>query len=72
MSSLNLEREWAFEKVCPVCGKRFYITPDWVYKVSVRIKSRQYAIKYQCSYSCYKVMKPQDKGGAYDVTGSEA
>ena len=57
MSNRYLSDGWAFEKICPICGKRFYITPDWVYKKSVRIRHRQYGIKYSCSYSCHNKMK---------------
>lgn len=39
---------------CPVCGKLFFPTPLWVYKLTVKGK-----LKYFCSYTCYRKIQTQ-------------
>ena len=41
-------------KTCPICGKVFYTTPDYVYKLKYRNAT---ANSYFCSYTCYQVGK---------------
>ena len=36
-------------KKCPVCGKMFIATVDWVYK-----KETKNGIKFYCRYNCYR------------------
>lgn len=40
------------EKKCPVCKKRFWATPEWVY--------RKYE-KYYCSYHCIRTVDHEDR-----------
>ena len=35
---------------CPICGKLFFPTPGWVYKLG-SVKGQ----KIYCSYKCYRV-----------------
>ena len=42
------------EKVCPVCGKRFYMASDeWVYKRPVNGRTKVY-----CTWTCYRAAEP--------------
>lgn len=47
------------ETKCPVCGKCFYPTAEWAYKLNTwRLKTA----RYTCSWSClqkYKRMHPR-------------
>lgn len=46
------------EKICPICGKRFYPqdSGEWVYKRRRRDKRDHVLASYDylCSWSCYK------------------
>lgn len=46
-----LERDFPLE-ICEVCGRRFYKTSQWAYKLSYRGKMR-----LTCSYTCYRVLE---------------
>jgi hypothetical protein len=50
------------EKVCPICGKRFYppVLDDWVYK---KTKSHDGGYAYLCSWSCFNKFKGVKKSG---------
>ena len=40
------------KKICPVCGKEFYATVDWVFKKD--IKKGKHIKKYICSWKCIR------------------
>lgn len=49
MSNLLLRCNDFSEQICPVCGKRFYSTPEWVYML--REKNREI---YFCTWGCFR------------------
>lgn len=40
-----LKSKWLMEHHCPICGKEFYPTREWVYKTGGT---------YYCSWSCHR------------------
>lgn len=44
-----LKSKWLRQKNCPICGKEFYPTLEWVYKVD--------EVPY-CSWTCYRKAPP--------------
>ena len=51
--TINRQRAQDFPlDVCPVCGKRFYKTPQWIYKLVYKKK-----IRVMCSYGCYRALE---------------
>lgn len=37
------------ERICPICGKKFFRPPESIYKY----RDNKNSIKYVCSYTCW-------------------
>lgn len=51
-----------YEKRCEICGKRFYPTEDWVYKIC----NAPFKTQFYCSWSHYRMgLKMKDRKRGY-------